>query len=165
MILTLGTTVKIRPQMINLLPCNPHLHVPHPPPPILPRKLPFHTQHLLRQPPPHPYQPAHQAENHTYSRQDAEDVAHDRSATFATIEEGVGIEALGGVGQVGEAKVEGKEEDDEGKVEGGRRGGARKQDFEEGEDGVKGVNGNLGVGLAGGEEGGREEDRVNRDLR
>lgn len=32
------------------------------------------------------------------------------------VEEGVGVEALGGMGEVGEGEVEGEEEDEEGEV-------------------------------------------------
>ena len=67
------------------------------------------------------------------------------------IEERVGIEALGGMGQVGKAEVESKKKDDDSEVEGWWGGGAGKEDLEEGEDGIEGVNGDLGMGLVGGQ--------------
>ncbi|KAL9116474.1 MAG: hypothetical protein Q9187_007002, partial [Circinaria calcarea] len=97
-------------------------------------------------PPPHPDQPAHQAEDHASTGQDAENVARDFSAPLAGgVEEGVGIEASRGVGYVGQGEVEGEDEDDEGEVEGRWRGSAGEEDFEEGEDSIEGVNGDLGV--------------------
>ena len=98
----------------------------------------------LPSPPPHtpPPRPLHappDIKNHTRRNRDADDVSREGRGLFLGVEEGVDVEALGGVCDVGDGEVEGEEEDEEGGVCDGLGPGGGEEELEGCEGGVEGV--------------------------
>lgn len=122
-----------------------HTHLLHldVPPPIKPRALHRRARH----PPPHPDRAPRHAKDDQNGRQDAEAVAGDLAAFFAVragVQERVGVEALRVMRQVGERDVQQEDEEEEGEGEEGVRVGCWEDDFEQGEERVQAVVGDLG---------------------
>lgn len=110
----------------------------------------FHAHLALRQPPAGPDEAPDEHEDDEDSDGDAEDVGGNEAVLLeARIEEGVGVEALGGLGDVGESEVEGEHHDQPEHVDEGARVGARDDDLEEGEEAVHGVHGDVAPGTEG----------------
>lgn len=125
---TIMTTLSF-PHMIH------HLNIPHPDPALL-AEPPIPVPHRLRHALPAPDHRPHGAEDDADAGEDAEHVARQAAGAAGRVEETVGVEALGGVGEVGEAEVEGEDEDQEGEVQGRWGVGVGEEDLDEGEEGV-----------------------------
>ncbi|KKA19282.1 hypothetical protein T310_6739 [Rasamsonia emersonii CBS 393.64] len=108
--------------------------------------------------------------------EDGEAVARDAAAVLAVnarVEERVGVEALGVVGEVGESQIEEEDQDEEGQVEERMGPGGREEDLEEGEEADEAVLGDILPGLEDEREPGRlvqdgpvddqDEEREGRD--
>lgn len=127
----------------------PHLHVPgddvvravvSPAPQRLAGEAALHAGLALRQPQAQVHGALDEAEDDDGADGDAADVGGgDAAALGLYVEEGVGVEALGVVGDVGEGEVEGEDDDEPPGVDPGGGGGAGHDDLEEREGAVEGV--------------------------
>lgn len=77
---------------------------------VPPGGLPSHAPHRFGHASPHPHEKPHKREDETDGDENAENVAdHAAFASRTWIEEAIGVEALGGMGNVNEGEVEGEE--------------------------------------------------------
>lgn len=113
-------------------------------------ELAFHAQFLLGEPAAGPDEAPDDHEDDEDGNGDAEDVGGDKTVLLlGGVEEGVGVEALGGLGDVGEREVEGQNYDEPEHVNEGARVSAGDDDLEEGEEAVHAVHGDVAPGAEG----------------
>lgn len=124
-----------------------HLYIYFPPipsvafPPLI-GKLPFQPQLPCRKVP-EPYDTPDNAKDHATSDQDPKTISSNTAAALAGVEKGVWVEALRGMGDVGQSEIARQQDDQKDHVQRRRWTDPWQHDLEEGEQAVEGMLGYL----------------------
>lgn len=111
-------------------------------------KLAIHAQLLLREPLSNPNQSVDDAKDDENSSENSKGVGGDHPAAVrARVQERVHVEALGGVGEIGQTEIGGKHDQDPEEVDPEHRLGSGDEDLEEGEGAVEPVLRDVGPSL------------------